>query len=60
MIERGELEHESFVERFQAMVDHNRFDARAEELLPLMVERLHEVERDLFALDAETSIVLPD
>ena len=60
MVERGALDHDTFVERFEGMVEANRFDARAEELLPLMVERLHEVERDLFAFPTETPIELPD
>jgi len=59
MIARSALEHDVFVERFQAMVEHHRYVARADELLPRMVENLHEVERDLFALDGETSIDLP-
>ena len=34
-------------------------DARAEELFPLIVERVHEVERDFFALDERSEFVLP-
>lgn len=59
MIARGALEHGRFVDRFRSMVARNGYDARAEELLPLMVERLHEVESDLFALDTVTPIDLP-
>lgn len=59
MIARAALDHPRFVERFTSMVDRNQFDARADSLLPLMVERLHEVERDLFALDEVTPIHLP-
>lgn len=59
MISRGALEHGRFVERFRSMVERNGFDARAEKFLPLMVDRLHEVERDLFALDHVTPIDLP-
>lgn len=59
MISRGALEHDRFVARFLSMVEHQGFDARAEELLPVMVTRLHEVESDLFTLDELTPVELP-
>lgn len=59
MIARGHLEHVRFVERFCSMVVKQAFDGRADDLLPRMVDRLHEVERDLFALDHRTTIDLP-
>jgi hypothetical protein len=59
MIQRSALEHPRFVERFRSMIERNGFDGRADELLPLMVDRLHEVERDLFALDQVTLVELP-
>lgn len=60
MVARGELEHARFVERFVSMVDSCGFDARAEGFLPLMVDRLHEVERDDFALGEVTRVSLPE
>lgn len=59
MIARGALEHGRFVDRFRSMVVCHGFDSRAEELLPLMVDRLNEVESDLFALDELTAVDLP-
>lgn len=59
MISRGALEHDRFVARFLSMVEQHGFDARAEELLPVMVNRLHEVESDLFTLDELTPVELP-
>lgn len=59
MIAIGALEHDRFVARFLSMVEQHGFDARAEDLLPIMVDRLHEVESDLFALDQHTSVDLP-
>lgn len=59
MIASGALDHQSFISRFRSMAERNGVDARAEELLPLMVERLHEVELDLFAAHEVTPIELP-
>ncbi len=59
MIRRGHVDHAQFVARFLAMVDHNAFDARAPEALPAMLARLHEVERDLFALPSTSAVALP-
>lgn len=57
MIERGLVAHDDVVQRFRSAVEDALLGAYAEEL-PRYVRNLHEVERDMFAVE-ETEIELP-
>jgi hypothetical protein len=50
MIQRDLVPHERLVERFRSAYDEFTYDARAADL-PKIVERLHQVERDMIGAD---------
>jgi len=58
MVDYGHVPHERLVERFRAAVDEWSGDARAEEFLPIVVDNLHRVERDMLVVP-ETEIEHP-
>lgn len=53
MVDGGHVEHGRLRARFELVVARYMFDGRAD-LLPTMVDRFHEIERDLFGVDEST------
>jgi hypothetical protein len=57
MVSRDLVPHDKLIERFRAAMNGFEMDARADRL-PRFIERLHEVERDIFGIEC-TNIEIP-
>ena len=58
MVTMGHVDHDHLVERFSMVMERYKFDARSD-LLPVMAERLNEIESDWFVVD-ETPFDFPE